>query len=218
MKGSVFFTSTCVICLDDDSIIDLHPCRHVCLCEDCDKEIAKAKMPCPLCRTVIEDREKYSSDEKREEIETTEFFQNERQTYLRELRVKVGSNAGYLGNSAFAQGVRQIFADSFAQAQAEREGTDRVMARSVEFEDDEEKNCVQVSYKLKGKKKPVVEKFSLKEMKFEARAVEEPLTVLELATECPAQYWSWYRKFDGAVEKALQEHGLLQVKRRRRRK
>jgi len=173
-------------------------------------------MPCPLCRAEIEECAFYpletAANEVVDDADPSDFFQNHRQQYLKDLRVKVGSNAGWTGKSAFARQIGQLFADAFEEARAERQGTERVMARDVEIEGGT------VTYKVKGQKKPTVEVYAEDELEFEARALEEPVTVLELATQSPAHYWSWYRKFDGNVENALREYGLLQTERRRRRK
>jgi hypothetical protein len=45
----------------------------------------------------------------------------------------------------------------------------------------------------------------------------EPLTVLELASQYPGYYWSVYYNYDGEVERALSDMGLLQTGRRKRR-
>ena len=47
---------------------------------------------------------------------------------------------------------------------------------------------------------------------------DEPLTVLDLATNYPQEFWALYRHSDGKIEEKLKENGLLQVKRRRRKK
>ena len=44
----------CVICLENDKCMLLMPCKHVCCCEQCSKDINQ----CPLCRKNIESKTK----------------------------------------------------------------------------------------------------------------------------------------------------------------
>jgi hypothetical protein len=42
---------TCVVCLEREREVVLHPCRHYCLCIECSNSLSK----CPICRRRIED-------------------------------------------------------------------------------------------------------------------------------------------------------------------
>ena len=44
----------CVICLENYKCMLLMPCKHVCCCEQCSKDINQ----CPLCRKNIESKTK----------------------------------------------------------------------------------------------------------------------------------------------------------------
>eukprot|EP01036_Dinobryon_divergens_P035370 gene35370-45813_t len=57
-----FEEKECVICLSNPSSVKFLPCRHLCSCSDCFKQINKSKRKCPLCRcdvvTTIDDNSK----------------------------------------------------------------------------------------------------------------------------------------------------------------
>jgi hypothetical protein len=42
---------TCVVCLEREREVVLHPCRHYCLCIECSDRLRQ----CPMCRRRIED-------------------------------------------------------------------------------------------------------------------------------------------------------------------
>jgi hypothetical protein len=42
----------CVVCLDLEKTVLLLPCRHVCVCKVCSRQIDN----CPVCRGYIEDK------------------------------------------------------------------------------------------------------------------------------------------------------------------
>jgi hypothetical protein len=204
--GSVFFSEDCVICLDAASTRLFYPCRHACVCAACDEKILKAKMACPLCREKITARGPLGEDEEKEEQLIGAFVRKERDAYIRQLDIRVASNVcGNLG--AFA---RQIFGDEYERRQAEAAGEARAMASKIEFA--EHDHLLVVTYKS-GRRK-FTEKVPLVDADLGDDA--EPLTVLDLATHSPAQYWAWYRAWDGDVERGLREGGLLQTKRRRK--
>lgn len=43
--------SMCVVCMDAPLEMVLIPCRHMCVCEDCSKQL----ISCPMCRQTVED-------------------------------------------------------------------------------------------------------------------------------------------------------------------
>ena len=46
--------SECLICLTETKIVALLPCKHVCYCEECVKEVQKKpRNDCPVCRTPV---------------------------------------------------------------------------------------------------------------------------------------------------------------------
>lgn len=46
-------SNLCIICQDRDRCVVLFPCRHLCLCVECAREISSYQNDCPLCRTRI---------------------------------------------------------------------------------------------------------------------------------------------------------------------
>lgn len=46
--------SECLICMTDAKVVALLPCKHVCYCEECVKEVQKKpRSECPVCRTPV---------------------------------------------------------------------------------------------------------------------------------------------------------------------
>lgn len=46
-------SNLCIICQDRDRCVVLFPCKHLCLCVECAREISSYQNDCPLCRTRI---------------------------------------------------------------------------------------------------------------------------------------------------------------------
>ena len=45
--------SECVVCLTDPKNTSLMPCRHLCVCQQCGKDLVERKMRCPVCREPV---------------------------------------------------------------------------------------------------------------------------------------------------------------------
>ncbi|KAF2575996.1 hypothetical protein F2Q70_00005854 [Brassica cretica] len=45
----------CVICLTEPKDTAVMPCRHLCLCSDCAKELRFQSNKCPICRQPIDE-------------------------------------------------------------------------------------------------------------------------------------------------------------------
>ena len=43
----------CCICLDGNACIQVIPCNHVCLCENCYVNFIKTERKCPICRKEL---------------------------------------------------------------------------------------------------------------------------------------------------------------------
>lgn len=43
----------CVVCQDRDKCVVLFPCRHLCVCEPCARELQRLGQFCPLCRRFV---------------------------------------------------------------------------------------------------------------------------------------------------------------------
>lgn len=52
-NGKLKDSNLCIICQDRDRCVVLFPCRHLCLCVECAREMSSYQNDCPLCRTRI---------------------------------------------------------------------------------------------------------------------------------------------------------------------
>jgi hypothetical protein len=134
-------------------------------------------------------------------------FMAQREEYLSSLRAQVARGAGWKGAGKRASN------NAMTDAVREREGTLRMTAKNIVIVKDDRTDQITVEYKA-GRKR-VQETHELYDL---SKAEDfEPLTVLELASEYPGYYWSVYYNYDGEVERALSDMGLLQTGRRKRR-
>lgn len=53
-SGKVDAFNFCVICQSEMKSIVLLPCRHLCLCQDCFKQLRRYRRECPMCREPYE--------------------------------------------------------------------------------------------------------------------------------------------------------------------
>ena len=44
----------CVICMSEEKDTTVLPCRHMCLCSECAKQLRYQTNKCPICRTPVE--------------------------------------------------------------------------------------------------------------------------------------------------------------------
>mmetsp|Transcript_12138 Transcript_12138/g.19147 ORF Transcript_12138/g.19147 Transcript_12138/m.19147 type:complete len:309 (-) Transcript_12138:50-976(-) len=47
-------TAECVICMSNPKSIAVLPCRHLCMCSDCAKDLHRSMDGCPMCRCKVE--------------------------------------------------------------------------------------------------------------------------------------------------------------------
>jgi len=47
-------TAECVICMSSPKSIAVLPCRHLCMCSDCAKDLHRSMDGCPMCRCKVE--------------------------------------------------------------------------------------------------------------------------------------------------------------------
>ena len=45
----------CVVCMEEEKVVALLPCRHMCMCAACTMSIMASSKQCPVCRTAISD-------------------------------------------------------------------------------------------------------------------------------------------------------------------
>lgn len=54
-NGTSLVTLSCVVCLDRKKTVVVLPCRHLCLCRPCSRELQNFQSSCPLCREEIDE-------------------------------------------------------------------------------------------------------------------------------------------------------------------
>eukprot|EP01084_Bolivina_argentea_P190736 327678_1 len=58
----------CVICMTMPRDTALSPCRHLCLCEECSKQLLKRSNKCPVCRSWVADTIKISRNNNKNQL------------------------------------------------------------------------------------------------------------------------------------------------------
>jgi len=53
-EQSAIDTAECVICMSNPKSIAVLPCRHLCMCSDCAKDLHRSMDGCPMCRCKVE--------------------------------------------------------------------------------------------------------------------------------------------------------------------
>ena len=53
----------CIVCMNAPSNMIVFPCCHLCMCEDCSKEVQKTNKQCPVCRDVIQSLLKFDKNQ-----------------------------------------------------------------------------------------------------------------------------------------------------------
>jgi hypothetical protein len=55
---TTYSSSLCMCCYEHQMCVMLRPCRHVCLCENCELQLRGTSDACPICRTPIQASER----------------------------------------------------------------------------------------------------------------------------------------------------------------
>lgn len=133
MKG--FFSSEeCVICMDNATSIVFLPCSHACTCNDCSNMILKAKMDCPLCRSLITTTSSAVNEVSVPLLQKElDDFSVRKEEYVKELGSKCASNAGFVGKSKFARSVGRACGSELDERILQNAGTDRYGGMKAEY-------------------------------------------------------------------------------------
>jgi len=221
----IFPSNECVICMDSPSTHLFEPCNHAITCQVCSDQVVNAKITCPICRHLIENvttikEYEYEYTKKLSKLQLDDFVENYRGTYLKRLQSTVASNAGAVGKNKFSRSINYMFGDEFENVVIEGTGTERYTSKKVDHKIIENKSgetTLKTSYKV-GRRKKDVESFPLMTVDRVFQCIVDPLTVLELATHYPQEYWALHYHTNGKIEEILEKNSMLQTKRKRKRK
>lgn len=199
MEGVVVFgCDECVICLEAVPGAVFSPCRHRCCCMACAQLVEKAKQTCPLCRSAIQDV-LYYKDQAAVDITTPidpaeikVFKEERRESYIKNLRAPVTSDAGFKGKSKLARSVAAEVGDEMEQRRKETAGTERVTAKRDTIQFSIQGHDLYVDYKVGRAKRH--EEFPLLTLEETRNALLEcvagdRVSLLDVATHYPDYYW-----------------------------
>ena len=194
MKGVVFTTEECVICMDRPSTVTFLHCAHKCTCEECSEQVKKASpLGCPLCRqeivifsTAVNALALLPSEK---ELDAFEQYKSE---YMVLLRRACAKNAGYVGGGKQARAVGRAMGSELEERVKENAGTDRYGGMKPTFTVNGD--TFTVTYKVQGKRKPLIETYMYQEWDTAKRALTEMLEddrmdVIGVATHYPEYFW-----------------------------
>jgi hypothetical protein len=189
MEGVIFNSEECVICMEMPSAVTFLHCGHKCTCSSCSDQVKKANMYCPLCRSDISvyslaDDNAFLPSEK--ELES---FGAHREEYLTLLRRSCAKNAGYVGSGKQARSVGRAMGSELEERVKENAGTDRYGGMKPTFTVDGE--TFTVSYRVQGKRKPIVETYQYQEWEQAKEAISELIRedIVGVATHYPEYFW-----------------------------
>ena len=221
MDSPVYLSEECVVCLCGLPSKVFLKCRHCCSCDDCTQNIVATNMECPLCRSKIERNVDLSSmvkpDSTLDNVSQNELtsFSARRDDYIKRMRQGCTKNAGYTGKSKLAKSVAREIGDELEEREKERLGSNRCLAKNVEFSCQD--TNLKVSYKIGRKvysEDMLLSDWDTAKTEFIELMSGDTISVLDMATHYADHYWLW-RYYSKNVENALVQCGLIQNKRRR---
>lgn len=132
----------------------------------------------------------------------------------------VKTTAGFTGGSKLSRAVTSEMHDALEEATNERKGTERMTGKPViaVADDDDGTKQLSVVYRAPKKKKDTSEiyEYVSKDELIESITGTEECTQLHLASFDPHIYFLIHHHFEGDVETGMQELGILQKKRTRK--
>ena len=182
-----------------------------------------------MCRAKIDSSVCYASLDQPEDLDMkramVDDFAVRRDDYIATMRRRCARNAGFVGGSKLARSVARTMGDALEEAEMQTAGGQRVMVgkrATVERQaHDDDTTTFVVSYKPKGKRKPVVETYknyrNAEELATDV-ADADAWSVLDLATYEPRFYWLVHHHYQGDVEDGMRQLGILAESKRRRRR
>ena len=201
----VFLSDECVICLSSSATEVFLPCAHACTCQACSDQIKQAKMACPLCRAAIT---AFSSAKNEVAVpivqsELDDFANNKREAYVKQLRHAMTSNAGFLGKSKLAKSVGRAACSELEERVLQNQGTDRFGGMKAQYTVADDKQTFTVTYKVQGKRKPVVETYAFMEWDAAEEALldvldGERIPTMDICIYYPEYFWlaKYHKKMD----------------------
>lgn len=200
--ASIFSSEECVICLEQASNIVFLPCSHVCTCQPCSDMIDKAKMTCPLCRSVITAR----TTDQESTIPTLQRelddFAQRKEEYVKQLKSSCAKNAGFTGNSKLAKSVGRACGSELEERRLQNIGTDRFGGMKAEYTVND--NQFTVKYKVQGKRKHVEETYAFFQDWEKAKDSlltmldGERISTMDICIYYPEYFWmaKYYKQMD----------------------
>jgi hypothetical protein len=160
--------------------------------------IGKAKMACPLCRGVIAARTTASGPTGptipalQKELDD---FSERKEEYVKELKSRCATNAGFTGNSKLAKSVGRACGSEYDERVLQNAGTDRFGGMKAEYTVSDDKQLFTVKYKVQGKRKPVEETYAFFQEWQEAKDAllamldGERISTMDICIYYPEYFW-----------------------------
>ena len=171
---------------------------------------------CPLCRATIKSTEFTLTKATKEQVDdgVLTMWIDTREAFLEKLRGHVSSKAGMKGKSKLARSVNNALGNAFVEAQLERQATELMSSKCVYNIDDD---TLYVKYTpLRKIVEHTYEYLDKKQLKHDLQGTEQ-VSILDLAMHDPHIYHLIQYHY-GNVEDGMRDVGILQEKRRRKKK
>ncbi len=204
MKGVIFTTDECVICMERPSLVTFLHCGHKCTCIACSEQVKQAfPLGCPLCRQEISVFSTVAEAAVLPSAKELESFN--RDEYMMLLRRSCAKNAGYTGGGKQARAVGRAMGSELEERVKENAGTDRYGGMKPTFVVNGD--TFTVTYKVQGKRKPIIETYVYQEWEPAKEALigmleDDRLDVIGVATHYPEYFWlaKYHKAMDSLKE------------------
>jgi hypothetical protein len=145
-------------------------------------------------------------------------FMSGRDEYIKKLRGRCAKNAGFVGKGRLSRDVASCMSDALEEAEMLTASTQRIMV-GKKAEVTINNDIIHVSYKPKGKRKPITEEYDYmgKDELVEELTGSDLWSVMDLCMYYPQFYWLIYYHYEKNVKEGMKQLNILEKEHKRRR-
>jgi len=134
-------------------------------------------------------------------------FEPEREEYVKQLKSRMTSNAGFVGKGKLAKSVGRAAGSELEERVLQNQGTDRFGGMKAHYTVADDKQTFTVTYKVQGKRKPIQETYAFMEWDAAKDALHdvldgERIPTMDICIYYPEYFWlaKYHKKMDELEE------------------